>query len=172
MSYARKAHGKTEPSRIFGQRRRHRRRGSAVYIVSIRLLRWSEFLKGRLSLRWETSTQAQVAACGMTLYIEDARIISNSYFNPPPFFFFFYSSCPLYFSNQNQQDTSNLLTTNWGTNVHDASDSLKAGPRGPTLMQDFAFREKLQHFDHERVPERVVHARGYGIRGYFQVSEE
>ena len=50
-------------------------------------------------------------------------------------------------------------------------DSLKAGERGPTLMEDFHFREKITHFDHERIPERVVHARGSGAHGYFQVYE-
>ncbi len=49
--------------------------------------------------------------------------------------------------------------------------SLKAGVRGPTLMEDFHFREKMTHFDHERIPERVVHARGYGVHGHFQVYE-
>jgi len=50
-------------------------------------------------------------------------------------------------------------------------DSLKAGPRGPTLMEDFHFREKLTHFDHESIPERVVHARGSGAHGYFEPYE-
>ena len=60
------------------------------------------------------------------------------------------------------------LTTNQGLNVSHTDDSLKAGERGPTLMEDFHFREKLTHFDHERIPERVVHARGFGVHGYFQ----
>lgn len=63
------------------------------------------------------------------------------------------------------------LTTNHGVRVSHTDDSLKAGPRGPTLMEDFHFREKLTHFDHERIPERVVHARGSGAHGYFQVYE-
>jgi catalase len=63
------------------------------------------------------------------------------------------------------------LTTNQGVKVHQTDDSLKAGGRGPTLMEDFHFREKLTHFDHERIPERVVHARGAGAHGYFQVYE-
>ena len=49
--------------------------------------------------------------------------------------------------------------------------SLKAGLRGPTLMEDFHFREKMTHFDHERIPERVVHARGVGAHGIFQLYE-
>ena len=63
------------------------------------------------------------------------------------------------------------LTTNQGLNVSQTDDSLKAGSRGPTLMEDFHFREKLTHFDHERIPERVVHARGFGVHGYFQPYE-
>jgi catalase len=62
-----------------------------------------------------------------------------------------------------------ILTTNQGIKVTQTDDSLKAGGRGPTLMEDFHFREKLTHFDHERIPERVVHARGSGAHGYFQV---
>jgi catalase len=63
------------------------------------------------------------------------------------------------------------LTTNQGVRINHTDDSLKAGQRGPTLMEDFHFREKLTHFDHERIPERVVHARGSGAHGYFQVYE-
>ena len=63
------------------------------------------------------------------------------------------------------------LTTNQGLKVSNTDDSLKAGTRGPTIMEDFHFREKLTHFDHERIPERVVHARGFGVHGYFQVYE-
>lgn len=63
------------------------------------------------------------------------------------------------------------LTTNQAIRVSNTDDSLKAGTRGPTLMEDFHFREKLTHFDHERIPERVVHARGFGVHGYFQVYE-
>ncbi|MBV9329755.1 MAG: catalase [Chloroflexi bacterium] len=64
-----------------------------------------------------------------------------------------------------------FLTTNQGVRVPHTDDSLKAGERGPTLMEDFHFREKITHFDHERIPERVVHARGSGAHGYFQVYE-
>ncbi|MEN9933718.1 MAG: hypothetical protein RLZZ387_297 [Chloroflexota bacterium] len=63
------------------------------------------------------------------------------------------------------------LTTNQGVRVGDNQNSLKAGARGPTLMEDFIFREKMTHFDHERIPERVVHARGSAAHGYFQVYE-
>ena len=61
------------------------------------------------------------------------------------------------------------LTTNQGMRIDDSNNSLKAGPRGPLLMEDQHFREKITHFDHERMPERVVHARGSGAHGYFQV---
>ena len=60
------------------------------------------------------------------------------------------------------------LTTNQGVPVADNQSSLKAGLRGPTLMEDFILREKLTHFDHERIPERVVHARGSAAHGYFE----
>ncbi|MCW1933672.1 catalase [Pararhodobacter zhoushanensis] len=63
------------------------------------------------------------------------------------------------------------LTTAQGVPVADDQNSLKAGARGPTLMEDFHFREKIFHFDHERIPERVVHARGYGAHGYLEVTE-
>ncbi|TSI03703.1 catalase [Lysinibacillus sp. BW-2-10] len=63
------------------------------------------------------------------------------------------------------------LTTNQGVTVSDTENSLKAGERGPTIMEDFHFREKMMHFDHERIPERVVHARGFGVHGHFQVYE-
>nr|WP_186326691.1 catalase [Cytobacillus oceanisediminis] len=63
------------------------------------------------------------------------------------------------------------LTTNQGLRVSEDEHSLKAGERGPTLMEDFHFREKMTHFDHERIPERIVHARGFAAHGYFQVYE-
>jgi catalase len=66
-------------------------------------------------------------------------------------------------------DKGKFLTTNQGLKVSEDELSLKAGERGPTLMEDFHFREKLTHFDHERIPERVVHARGFGVHGEFQV---
>jgi len=63
------------------------------------------------------------------------------------------------------------LTTNQGVLVADNQNSLKAGLRGPTLLEDFILREKITHFDHERIPERVVHARGSGAHGYFECYE-
>lgn len=63
------------------------------------------------------------------------------------------------------------MTTNQGLKVSEDEFSLKAGVRGPTLMEDFHFREKVTHFDHERIPERVVHARGYAAHGEFELYE-
>ncbi|KAB8186232.1 catalase [Nonomuraea phyllanthi] len=63
------------------------------------------------------------------------------------------------------------MTTDQGSPVDHTDDSLRAGERGPTLMEDFHFREKLTRFDHERIPERVVHARGAGAYGTFQLYE-
>lgn len=65
----------------------------------------------------------------------------------------------------------NVITTNFGVKMSDTINSLRVGERGPTIMDDFHFREKIMHFDHERTPERVVHARGFGAHGYFQVYE-
>ncbi|WP_137113968.1 catalase [Mesorhizobium sp. GR13] len=64
-----------------------------------------------------------------------------------------------------------VLTTAQGGPVSDDQNTLKVGQRGPTLIEDFHFREKIFHFDHERIPERVVHARGYGAHGYFETYE-
>lgn len=64
-----------------------------------------------------------------------------------------------------------FLTTDQGLKINDDQNSLKAGDRGPTLLEDFILREKITHFDHERIPERVVHARGSAAHGYFQVYE-
>nr|WP_306418733.1 catalase [Brevundimonas vesicularis] len=63
------------------------------------------------------------------------------------------------------------LTTNHGTPISDNQNSLKAGPRGSTLLEDFILREKIQHFDHERIPERIVHARGSAAHGFFELTE-
>jgi catalase len=60
------------------------------------------------------------------------------------------------------------LTTNQGVPIADNQNSLKAGLRGPTLLEDFILREKITHFDHERIPERIVHARGSAAHGYFE----
>jgi len=64
------------------------------------------------------------------------------------------------------------LTTNQGVPVADNQSSLKAGVRGPTLLEDFILREKITHFDHERIPERVVHARGSAAHGYFECTAD
>ena len=68
-------------------------------------------------------------------------------------------------------DGGHALTTNQGVPVSDNQNSLKAGLRGPTLLEDFMLREKITHFDHERIPERVVHARGSAAHGYFEAYE-
>ena len=73
---------------------------------------------------------------------------------------------------KNTEDSGGeFLTTNQGVRINDNQNSLKAGDRGPTLLEDFILREKITHFDHERIPERVVHARGSAAHGYFQVYE-
>lgn len=64
-----------------------------------------------------------------------------------------------------------VLTTQEGCPVSDDQNSLKIEPRGPTLLEDFVLRQKIFHFDHERIPERVVHARGFGVHGYFENYE-
>lgn len=64
-----------------------------------------------------------------------------------------------------------VLTTNQGVRIADNQNSLKAGLRGPALLEDFILREKITHFDHERIPERIVHARGSGAHGYFECYE-
>ncbi|MDL2717071.1 MAG: catalase [Acidobacteriota bacterium] len=64
-----------------------------------------------------------------------------------------------------------FLTTNQGLRINDDQNSLKAGERGPSLLEDFHLREKITHFDHERIPERIVHARGSAAHGVFQVYE-
>ena len=67
-----------------------------------------------------------------------------------------------------QHTTGSPLTTSQGVPIGDDQNSLRIGARGPTLLEDFHFLEKITHFDHERIPERVVHARGSGAHGYFQ----
>jgi catalase len=62
------------------------------------------------------------------------------------------------------------LTTNQGLALSDNQNSLRANPRGPTLLEDFILREKITHFDHERIPERIVHARATGVHGYFELT--
>lgn len=67
--------------------------------------------------------------------------------------------------------TDKPMTTRQGLKVNDTNNSLKAGPRGATLLEDFLLREKIHNFDHERIPERIVHARGSGAHGYFELYE-
>jgi len=67
--------------------------------------------------------------------------------------------------------TNRAITTNQGVPVADNQHSLKAGLRGPTLLEDFILREKITHFDHERIPERIVHARGSAAHGYFECTK-
>ncbi len=70
-----------------------------------------------------------------------------------------------------REGAGDQLTTDQGVKINDTDNSLKAGSRGPSLREDFQFQEKLSHFDRERIPERVVHARGSGAHGYFQPYE-
>ncbi|MGE6340606.1 catalase, partial [Acidovorax sp. NPDC077664] len=63
-----------------------------------------------------------------------------------------------------------VLTTQQGIPVADNQNSLRPSPRGPTLLEDFILREKITHFDHERIPERIVHARGSGAHGFFELT--
>ncbi len=67
--------------------------------------------------------------------------------------------------------TDRVLTTNQGVPIGDNQSSLKAGLRGPTLLEDFILREKITHFDHERIPERIVHARGSAAHGFFECTK-
>ena len=70
----------------------------------------------------------------------------------------------------NKSDAADqFLTTNQGVRINDNNNSLKAGERGPSLLEDFILREKITHFDHERIPERIVHARGSAAHGFFEV---
>ena len=73
-------------------------------------------------------------------------------------------------STNKSDGTNKFLTTNQGVRVNDDNNSLKAGERGPSLLEDFILREKITHFDHERIPERIVHARGSGAHGFFEVT--
>src|ERR1700742_2003074 len=73
-------------------------------------------------------------------------------------------------THQRAHGPEQSLTTNQGVIVADNQNTLKSGGRGPSLLEDFAFREKITHFDHERIPERIVHARGSGAHGYFEVT--
>ncbi|KRD72549.1 catalase C [Ensifer sp. Root278] len=73
--------------------------------------------------------------------------------------------------HQIAEDVTPILSTAQGGPVADDQNSLRVGPRGPLVIDDFHFREKIFHFDHERIPERVVHARGYGAHGYFETYD-
>src|SRR6201988_4009197 len=74
-------------------------------------------------------------------------------------------------THQNAGGPELWLTTNQGIPISDNQNSLKSGSRGPSLLEDFVLREKITHFDHERIPERIVHARGSGAHGYFQPTK-
>lgn len=74
-------------------------------------------------------------------------------------------------THQTAEALADTITTNHGLPIADNQNTLLAGVRGPALMEDFVLREKLTHFDHERIPERVVHARGSGAHGYFELYE-
>ncbi len=74
-------------------------------------------------------------------------------------------------THQRAGDDTKVLTTQQGVPISDNQNSLKAGSRGPTLLEDFVLREKINHFDHERIPERIVHARGSAAHGYFELTE-
>ncbi|KAF0212960.1 MAG: hypothetical protein FD172_897 [Methylocystaceae bacterium] len=69
-------------------------------------------------------------------------------------------------THQTANDEVETLTTQQGIPVSDDQNTLRIGARGPSLIEDFHFREKIFHFDHERIPERVVHARGFGVHGW------
>ncbi len=75
-------------------------------------------------------------------------------------------------THQQAAGDTDVLTTNHGMPVSDNQNSLKSGARGPTLLEDFVLREKIFHFDHERIPERIVHARGSGAHGYFEATDD
>lgn len=74
-------------------------------------------------------------------------------------------------THQHAKRDDDVLTTAQGVPISDDQNWLSAGPRGPQLLEDHIAREKIFHFDHERIPERVVHARGYGIRGHFELTK-
>ncbi len=71
-----------------------------------------------------------------------------------------------------EDSSGEFMTTNHGVKINDDQNSLKAGERGPTLLEDFIFREKMTHFDHERIPERIVHARGSAAHGVFRLHKD
>ena len=73
-------------------------------------------------------------------------------------------------THRSAKEDAGSLTTNQGVVIADDQNTLKSGGRGPSVLEDFAFREKITHFDHERIPERIVHARGSGAHGFFEVT--
>ncbi|MHA6723899.1 catalase [Sphingomonas sp. RS2018] len=75
-------------------------------------------------------------------------------------------------THQRAEGDTPVLTTNHGVPISDNQNSLKSGARGPTLLEDFVLREKIFHFDHERIPERIVHARGSGAHGVFEATDD
>jgi len=75
-------------------------------------------------------------------------------------------------THQQASGDAPVLTTNHGVAVSDNQNSLRSGARGPTLLEDFVLREKIFHFDHERIPERIVHARGSGAHGVFEATDD
>ncbi|HEV7286798.1 MAG TPA: catalase, partial [Kaistia sp.] len=74
-------------------------------------------------------------------------------------------------THQTTEGGYKTLTTQQGMPVADDQNTLRQGARGPALIEDGHFREKIFHFDHERIPERVVHARGYGAHGFFETYQ-
>ena len=74
-------------------------------------------------------------------------------------------------THQRADGDTKAMTTQQGVVISDNQNSLKAGARGPALLEDFVLREKINHFDHERIPERIVHARGSAAHGYFELTE-
>ncbi|HEY2350597.1 MAG TPA: catalase, partial [Puia sp.] len=74
-------------------------------------------------------------------------------------------------SRDTENSNDEFMTTNQGVKINDDQNSLKAGTRGPSLLEDFILREKITHFDHERIPERVVHARGSAAHGIFKLYQ-
>ncbi len=74
-------------------------------------------------------------------------------------------------THQTSDEQHPYLTNNQGMHISDNQNSLKSGQRGPVLLEDFVLREKIFHFDHERIPERIVHARGSAAHGYFELYE-
>ncbi|MEY8841229.1 catalase, partial [Cribrihabitans sp. XS_ASV171] len=74
-------------------------------------------------------------------------------------------------THQQTTDRARTMTSAQGVPISDDQNSLRAGARGPGLLEDQMMREKIFHFDHERIPERVVHARGFGAKGHFELTD-